>query len=129
MLAIIKELRIELGLIGESDEITEFLKLIRSRYTVEVLTGQNTTDDDDEYEDAFETDFWKSVTPGDLLAGTRLKHELTQEQLAEKSGIHQVVISAYETGRRKLSRRAAMKLAKAMDEDPEVFFRKIAQKQ
>ena len=129
MLAIIKELRIELGLIGESDEITEFLKLIRSRYTVEVLTGQNTTDDDDEYEDAFETDFWKGVTPGDLLAGTRLKHELTQEQLAEKSGIHQVVISAYETGRRKLSRRAAMKLAKAMDEDPEVFFRKIAQKQ
>ena len=129
MLAIIKELRIELGLIGESDEITEFLKLIRSRYTVEVLTGQNTTDDDDEYEDAFETDFWKGVTPGDLLVGTRLKHELTQEQLAEKSGIHQVVISAYETGRRKLSRRAAMKLAKAMDEDPEVFFRKIAQKQ
>ena len=99
MLAIIKELRIELGLIGESDEITEFLKLIRSRYTVEVLTGQNTTDDDDEYEDAFETDFWKGVTPGDLLVGTRLKHELTQEQLAEKSGIHQVVISAYETGR------------------------------
>ena len=68
MLAIIKELRIELGLIGESDEITEFLKLIRSRYTDEVLTGQNTTDDDDEYEDAFETDFWKGVTPGDLLA-------------------------------------------------------------
>ena len=129
MLAIIKELRIELGLIGESDEITEFLKLIRSRYTVEVLTGQNTTDDDDEYEDAFETDFWKGVTPSDLLVGMRLKHELTQEQLAEKSGIHQVVISAYETGRRKLSRRAAMKLAKAMDEDPEVFFRKIAQKQ
>ena len=129
MLAIIKELRIELGLIGESDGITEFLELIRSRYTVEILTGQDVADDDEEYENAFETDFWKEITPGDLLAGTRLKHELTQEQLAEKSGIHQVVISAYETGRRKLTRRAAMKLAQAMDENPEVFFRNIVQKQ
>ena len=129
MLAIIKELRIELGLIGESDGITEFLELIRSRYTVEILTGQDVADDDEEYENAFETDFWKEITPGDLLAGTRLKHELTQEQLAEKSGIHQVVISAYETGRRKLTRRAAIKLAQAMDENPEVFFRNIVQKQ
>ena len=128
MLAIIKELRIELGLIGESDRITEFLELIRSRYTVEILTGQDVADDDEEYENAFGTDFWKEITPGDLLAGTRLKHELTQEQLAEKSGIHQVVISAYETGRRKLTRRAAIKLAQAMDEDPEVFFRNIVQK-
>ena len=128
MLAIIKELRIELGLIGESDGITEFLELIRKRYTVEILTGQDVAEDDEEYENAFETDFWKEITPGDLLAGTRLKHELTQEQLAEKSGIHQVVISAYETGRRKLTRRAAIKLAQAMDEDPEVFFRNIVQK-
>lgn len=129
MLAVVKEPHIELSLGGDSNGIAEFLNLIRSRYTVEVLTGQDAADDEEEYEDAFETDFWKGVTSGDLLAGTRLKHELTQEQLAEKSGIHQVVISAYETGRRKLSRRAAIKLAKAMDEDPEVFFRKIAQKQ
>ena len=81
--------------------------------------------DDEEYVDVFKTDYWKNVTPGDLLAGTRLKHELTQEQLAEKSGIHQVVISAYETGRRKLSRRAAVKLAAAMGEDPDSFFRNI----
>ena len=83
--------------------------------------------DDAEYVDVFKTDYWKNVTPRDLLAGTRLKHELTQEQLAEKSGIHQVVISAYETGRRKLSRRAAIKLAQAMDEDPDSFFRNVEQ--
>ena len=128
MLAVVKEPHIELSLGGDSNGIAEFLELIRKRYTVEILTGQDVADDDEEYENAFETDFWKEITPGDLLAGTRLKHELTQEQLAEKSGIHQVVISAYETGRRKLTRRAAIKLAQAMDEDPEVFFRNIVQK-
>ena len=128
MLAVVKEPHIELSLGGDSNGIAEFLELIRKHYTVEILTGQDVADDDEEYENAFETDFWKEITPGDLLAGTRLKHELTQEQLAEKSGIHQVVISAYETGRRKLTRRAAIKLAQAMDEDPEVFFRNIVQK-
>ena len=95
---------------------------------MEAFVIQQTHDDADESINVFETDFWKETTPGMLLAGYRLKHEMTQEQLAEKSGIHQVVISAYETGRRKLTRRAAIKLAQAMDEDPEVFFRNIVQK-
>ena len=80
---------------------------------------------DDESVNVFETDFWKETTPGMLLAGYRLKHEMTQEQLAEKSGIHHVVISAYENGKRKLSRKAAVKLAKALNEDPESFFKNI----
>lgn len=125
MLAVVKEPHIELSLSGASSEkIRDFLKLIRSQYTVIILTDQE-ADDDEEYVDVFKTDYWKNVKPGDLLAGTRLKHELTQEQLAEKSGIHQVVISAYETGRRKLSRRAAVKLAAAMGEEPDSFFRNI----
>ena len=124
MLAVVKEPHIELTLGGSSDKIAEFLDLIRSRYTVEILADQS-AGSDEEYEDAFQSDFWKKVTPGDLLAGTRLKHEMTQEELAQKSGIHQVVISAYETGRRKLTRRAAWRLAKAMGEDPEVFFRNL----
>ena len=120
MLAVVKEPHIELSLSGASSEkIRDFLKLIRSQYTVIILTDQE-ADDEEEYVDVFKTDYWKNVTPGDLL-----KHELTQEQLAEKSGIHQVVISAYETGRRKLSRRAAVKLAAAMGEDPDSFFRNI----
>ncbi|MBR5078079.1 MAG: hypothetical protein IKX30_04995 [Victivallales bacterium] len=40
---------------------------------------------DDESINVFETDFWKETTPGMLLAGYRLKHEMTQEQLAEKA--------------------------------------------
>jgi len=80
---------------------------------------------DDESVNVFETDFWKETTPGMLLAGYRLKHEMTQEQLAEKSGINHVVISAYENGKRKLSRKATVKLAKALDEDPESFFKNV----
>ena len=92
---------------------------------MEAFVIQQTHDDDDESINVFETDFWKETTPGMLLAGYRLKHEMTQEQLAEKSGIHHVVISAYENGKRKLSRKAAVKLAKALDEDPESFFRNV----
>ncbi|MBR5078078.1 MAG: helix-turn-helix transcriptional regulator [Victivallales bacterium] len=39
--------------------------------------------------------------------------------------MHHVVISAYENGKRKLTRKAAVKLAKALDEDPESFFKNI----
>ena len=53
---------------------------------------------DDESINVFETDFWKETTPGMLLAGYRLKHEMTQEQLAEKSGIRQSNISRIENG-------------------------------
>ena len=70
MLAVVKEPHIELSLSGASSEkIRDFLKLIRSQYTVIILTDQE-ADDDEEYVDVFKTDYWKNVTPGDLLAGT-----------------------------------------------------------
>ena len=80
-------------------------------------------DDDEELVNAFETDWWKEMaTPGNLLAGYRLKHNLTQRQLAEMTGISYSTISAYETGKRPLSQRTAVKLANAMGEQPERFF-------
>jgi len=51
-----------------------------------------------------------------------LKHDLTQNDLAERSGIAQVMISEYETGKRKLTMKAASKFAKALGEAPEKFF-------
>ena len=117
MLAVVKEPHIELSLSGASSEkLAEFLKLIRTRYTVIVLVDQE-EDDDEESIDVFKTDFWKNVKPGDLLAGTRLKHELTQEQLAEKSGIHQVVISeqAIESMGKLLGGRFRIALKKGID--------------
>lgn len=71
--------------------------------------------------DVFETDFWKESKAGDFIVGCRLKHELTQKKLAELSGIPQTVISEYENNKRKVSRKAAMQLAKAMNETPERF--------
>jgi len=71
--------------------------------------------------DVFETDFWKNSKPGDFIVGSRLKHELTQKKLAELSGIPQTVISEYENNKRKVSRKAALQLAKALNEPAERF--------
>ena len=118
MLAVVKEPRIEISLSGASDKVKEFLDFIRDRYQISILSDNS----DDESVDAFETAFWKQTSPGDLLQGFRLKHGLSQKELAEKSGIPQTVISACENGKRKLTRRTAMKLAAALGENVEKFF-------
>jgi len=120
MLAVVKEPRIELSISGADPAVAEFLNFIRGRYPVSVVS--ESASDDETAVDAFGTEFWKQTTPGDLLQGFRLKHGLSQEQLAEKTGIGQTVISAYETGRRPLSRRAAIRIGAALGEDPEKFF-------
>ena len=51
-----------------------------------------------------------------------LKHGLTQSNLAKISRISQVMISDYETGKRKLTMKAAAKFAAALGEAPEKFF-------
>ena len=118
MLAVVKTPRIELSLSGTDHAVEELLNFLRSRYSVAVLSAPG----DEEPVNAFETEFWKETTPGNLLQGFRLKHGLSQEQLAEKTGIGQTVISAYETGRRPLSRRAAVKIGAALGEDADKFF-------
>ena len=131
MLAVVKEPHIELAINGAANDVDALMEFIKKKYDVTIVVipsehGAEQTeelDDDDEYMNVFETDFWRETTPGDLLAGTRLKHELTQKRLAELSGISYATISAYERGKQPLSRRAAVRLAKAMDEDPESFFK------
>ena len=54
--------------------------------------------------------------------GFRLKHDLTQSDLAERAGISQVMVSDYENGKRKLTLKAATKFANALGEDPQKFF-------
>ena len=125
MLAVVKEPHIELSIGGATEKISELLEFIRTRYTVRVLTTI-IRDDGGEAEDIRETAYWQeNATPGRILAGYRHKHELTQEQLAEKSGIHHVVISAYENGKRRITRRAAAKLAKALGEDADTFYARL----
>ena len=117
MLAVVKTPRIELSLSGAEDSVAEILDFLRSRYSINVLN-----DEGNESVNAFETDFWKKTTSGNLLEGFRLKHGLSQSQLAEKTGIGQTVISAYENGKRPLSRRAAIRIGEALGENPDKFF-------
>ncbi len=127
MLAVVKEPHIELALGGVPSAVESLITFLRTRYAVEVLETSDAIENDESDGDApvniVETDYWKGVTPGNLLQGYRLKHELTQKQLSQLCGIHHVVLSAYETGKRKLSKRAAAKIAKALKEPEDIFFR------
>ena len=124
MLAVVKEPHIRMELDGAEPEIRALLDYINSRYTVEVLS--QTEEDDDECVNIRDTDFWKdNVTPGFLLGGCRLKHGMTQAELAKRSGISYATISAYEHDRRKITPLAARRLAIALDENPDTFYSKL----
>ena len=131
---------------GEIDTLEKIIMLIKNNYDVTIVATpreehRGTTaaaattrkfvvpaprrghrDNDDEFVDIRKTEYWKTVTPGSILAGTRLKHGLTQKQLATLAGMSYSSISAFENGKRPLSRRAAVRLANVMDEDPNDFF-------
>jgi transcriptional regulator with XRE-family HTH domain len=65
-----------------------------------------------------ETDFWKEMQSnriGALLAGARLKANLSQTQLAGRLGIRQNMISDYERGKRRLSPSMAKRMAKVLE--------------
>ena len=100
MLAVVKKPRIEMSIQGEG--ANEIIAWIRKKYEVAVLS----TDKAEESIPVEETEFWKDMEKnrvGNLLAGARLKAQLTQGQLAEKLEIRQNMISDYERGRRPLS--------------------------
>ena len=99
MLAIVEIPRVELALSGSKKAVTELLEYLRDRYPITVLSNMS-------HERSGDTE-----VPG-----------LSQRLLAEKSGIGQTVLSAYENGRRPLSRKAAIKIGKALGEDPSQFF-------
>lgn len=131
MLAVVKEPHIEMCLNGSEEAVNALMAVIRRSYEVSVIVEDGHVDDDDdeeyeEYVDIRETAWWKSMnTPGHLLAGARLKHDLTQQQLSEKSGISHATISAYEHDKRAISRRAAIRIARALGEDEETFYEKL----
>ena len=112
MLALVKKPHIELSLSGEN--VDELLAWIRKKFEVAVLA-----------EDAEEglipiesTAFWEEMERnrvGNLLAGARLKADLTQSQLAEKLGIRQNMISDYERGRRTYSDAMARRLSEVLE--------------
>jgi transcriptional regulator with XRE-family HTH domain len=65
---------------------------------------------------------WRQAFPefagnekGVALVGARLREELTQKQLSEKTGIPQRHISEMETGKRQVGRKRAEILAEALN--------------
>lgn len=128
MLAAEKGHHINLMLSGEVSKVDEFLSFLRSRYAIDVMHPSAEEDDDDELVNVFETDWWKeNATPGSLLAGFRLKHELTQKQLAAKIGLCHWTISAYERGKKRITRDYTDLVAHALDEDPDFLYRCVTE--
>jgi transcriptional regulator with XRE-family HTH domain len=58
---------------------------------------------------------------GNLLEAARLKAELSQKQLAEAVGIRQNMVSEFETGRRKVTKSMAGRLAEVLKVKAERF--------
>jgi DNA-binding XRE family transcriptional regulator len=83
-------------------------------------------DEDDEFVDAFETDWFKKVstrlTPAKNIRIYREIHGMTQEELGEKlGGVPRQNISYMERGRRPVSKSIAKKLAEIFDVSVENF--------
>lgn len=116
MLAVVKTPHTEISIHGENAEA--ILNWIRKKFPVEVVAAHVAAADDEELIPVNETEWWQTMKH-QLLAGARLKHGMSQEMLAEKSGIAQSVISQYESGKRKITMRAAIKLGRALGEAPE----------
>ena len=116
MLALVKKPHIEISLQG--DQIEELLSWIKEKYEVIVL-ADNSDEDSIPIED---TNFWKEMQSnriGNLLTAARQKAGMTQKQVAEKVGIRQSMISDYERGRRRLTKKMGEKLSDALDINPD----------
>ncbi len=61
------------------------------------------------------------VSPGEALAALRYLQELSQNELARRTGISQANISAMESGRQQIGRDRAILLAKALKVHPAVI--------
>ncbi len=62
-----------------------------------------------------------SITPGEMLKTLRELQELTQDQLAQATGISQSNLSGMETNAKSIGRERALILAKALKVHPAVI--------
>lgn len=118
MLAVVRTPRTEISLHGAGT--SQVLEFLRKQFTVEILDVDTSRveDDGDELVEIESTDWWKK-NKHRVLAGARHKINMTQKELAERSGMRQTVISEYESGKRPMTLRAATKLAAALNTTPE----------
>lgn len=89
--------------------------------------GEENVNVDGEIVDIMESDWYKGIskkiTPGDSVRIYRENLELTQQQLAEKAGVHKAsYISDIENGRRPISKNLIVKFSEIFNVSPEFFF-------
>jgi len=118
MLALVRKPRTEISLHGAG--ASQVLEFLRKQFTVEILDidTSRVEDDGDELVEIEKTDWWKQ-NKHRVLAGARHKINITQKELAARSGMCQTVISEFESGRRPMTLKAATRLAKALNTTPE----------
>lgn len=101
----------------------DIYELIKSRFPAAELAESSAPvlpvdENDGELIELNRTSWWEQ-NRFRVLRGLRHKHDMSQEELARKSGIARSVIALYENGRRRITPRAAEKLGKALGEAPE----------
>lgn len=111
MLALVKMPHTEIILNGEG--ANDIIKLLKTKFQVEVFSPE-----EDELIDINKTQWWKN-NGHRVLAGARLKANLTQEELAKKVGIRQSVLCEYEKGKRRITQKTATKLGEVLNVNPE----------
>jgi DNA-binding XRE family transcriptional regulator len=83
--------------------------------------GGSVFDDDEEIVYCQPTEEEESV--GTMLRGARTRLDLTQKELADRSGLKQSRISEYEKDKRPIPKETAIKLAKLLKTVPGHFYR------
>jgi DNA-binding XRE family transcriptional regulator len=68
-----------------------------------------------------ESEFFKDVHAGTYLSGARYREDITQVELAERSGIPRRHISEMENGKRPIGKANARKLAEALNIEPRLL--------
>lgn len=117
MLAVVEKPHTEIALHGAG--ASQILELLRKKFTVKVLdVDTGSVNNNDESVEIRSTDWWKN-NKHKVLAGARHKIDMSQKELADASGIRQSVISEYECGKRRITARAAEKLAAKLKTSPE----------
>ncbi|MFH0921117.1 MAG: helix-turn-helix transcriptional regulator [Fibrobacterota bacterium] len=102
----------------------EAVAWLSKKYDIEIISPEVADSETVAIED---TDFWREMNMnrvGNLLEAARLKAGLTQKQVSEAVGIRQNMISDYENGRRRLSRRMLKRLADVLKVKMERFLKR-----
>jgi DNA-binding XRE family transcriptional regulator len=121
MLAVVKTPRTSIRIKGKIS--SKLMEVLLSEYGKDVqLTG----DSEDELVDVFQTDWYKNIkktmTPGTYMKIYRENRKMTQAELGKiLGGLPRQHVSNMENGVRPISKKVAMRLAKAFDVSVEKF--------